>query len=451
MLAPIMVTTLVLTLAVTACGTSSLGPDRGRPQAGTTTNGLPTRGGTSESAAPRSEPTGVLSLPQAAALALARNPELAAFSVEIRARDAGVLHARALPNPTLDGLVEKVGGSGPVRGFRQTESTVLLAQPIELGGKRAARTRVAALGRELARWDYEAKRSEVLGRVAQAFAEMLAAQERTTLTRDIVRLAEQVTNTVAERVSAGKVPPIEDTRAQAALAATRLELDRAVGELEGARYRLAATWGGDRPGFDSVEGTLDRILPLPPSERLRGQLDRNPELARWDTEVELRRAVVTREEANAVPDVKIGAGPRWFSESQDVAFVFGVSVPLPLFYRNEGAIQEARHRLAKAEHERNAARLRLTAALAEAYKDLSIASSEVGTLKTAILPAAESVFETISEGYRLGKFGLLDVLEAQRTFFEARRRLLGALGGYQKALADVERLIHGPFSEAGRE
>lgn len=241
--------------------------------------------------------------------------------------------------------------------------------------------------------------------------------------------------------------PIEETRAGAALASTRLELARVERELEAGRRRLAATWGSASPRFDAVAGRLSETAPIPALEELAARLSRNPELVRWETEFEQRRAALELERARAVPDVTIGAGPRWLSESRDLAFVVGVSVPLPLFNRNEGAVEEARRRLEKADYEREAARVRLTAALGDVYRSLSIATAEVATLQAEILPAAQAAFDAVNEGYRFGKFGLLDVLDGQRALFEARGRLVRALSDYHRAAAEAARLVNAPPGE----
>ena len=58
-----------------------------------------------------------------------------------------------------------------------------------------------------------------------------------------------------------------------------------------------------------------------------------------------------------------------------------------------------------------------------------------------ILPAAKEVFTGAEFGYREGKFGLLDLLDAQRTLFAAKGRQLDALSAYHQARIEVERLI----------
>ncbi len=149
------------------------------------------------------EPPSSVTLRQALSFALLNNPELAAFSWEIRAREAQELQAGLRPNPEFGVEVENFGGSGSLSGFEGSETTIWLGQLIELGGKRSKRAQVASLERDLASWDYESRRMDVFAEVAKSFFAVLAAQERVALAESISRIAERATERVAERVRAG--------------------------------------------------------------------------------------------------------------------------------------------------------------------------------------------------------------------------------------------------------
>ena len=387
------------------------------------------------------EPTGDIALRDALSLALQYNPELAAFSIEVRVAEARTLQAGLRPNPEVDIAVEHFAGSGTLRGFDGAETTIQIGQLIELGGKRWKRARVASLERDLAGWDYEAKRADVLTETSKSFVDVLAGQERLTLTRELLRLAEQTFDTVSARVKAGKVSPVEETKAGVALSNSRIEHARAQRSLEAARKKLVAAWGSGVPAFERAVGPLDRVSPIPPADRLTQEIRGNPDIARWATEKEQRRIAAALQDAIRIPDLTLAAGVRDYRESGDSAFVAGASVPLPLFNRNQGGILESRRRLAKAERESAAAETRVRAALAETYQALSTAVSEIDALKTTVIPGAQSAFDAASEGYRQGKFGYLDVLDAQRTLFEARGQYVSALATYHKAVADLDRAI----------
>jgi cobalt-zinc-cadmium efflux system outer membrane protein len=174
-------------------------------------------------------------------------------------------------------------------------------------------------------------------------------------------------------------------------------------------------------------------------------LERSPEIARWETELKQRRAALDLEKARRIPDLTVRGGVQWLNETNDRAFVLGLSVPLSLFDRNQGGISEARHNLLKAVEHRRAADVQVRTALARAHGVLSSSHLEASILKNDVLPAALQAFAASREGYRQGKFGYLQVLDAQRTLLDARAQYIDALARYHIALAGAERLIGRPL------
>ena len=402
------------------------------------------------------EPEGPITLRDALSFTLAHNPSLAAYSWEVRAREAAALQKGLFPNPELEALVEDFGGSGSVEGFDGTETTVLLSQLIPLGGKISKRKKLAALGTDLAGWDYEAARLAALTSTAKAFTDVLAAQKQAEITEESAGIAERAYKTVSERASEGEISPIEEKRARVAFSQAKIRVDRARRELEAARKKLASMWGSANPVFGSAEGSLDPVSPVPPFERVAEFVSANPDVARWATEMEEREAALKLEKAEAIPDPFVSGGYRHISEKDDNAFVVGLSIPLPVFDRNQGGILEARRRISKGEEEKRNAEAAVNASLAAAYKDLSSAYEEARTIGEEILPGARDAYDSVFEGYREGKFSLIDVLDAQRTVFDTELQYIQALRAYHHSLADVERLTGTPVQEiqdspAGRE
>jgi cobalt-zinc-cadmium efflux system outer membrane protein len=402
---------------------------------------------TAETSIEVKEPTGVLTLRQALSLALMNNPELAAFSWEVRAQEARKLQAGLLPNPEFEFEMENFGGTGVFGGLDEAETTFGLGQLVELGGKRAKRKRLAALERDLAGWDYETRRIDVFAETTQAFVDVLAAQERVSLNGELVSLAEKMLNTVSARVRTGKVSPVDQTKAEVALSTSRIALERSARELETARSALSATWGNSSPVFERVVGELSVLSTIPSLEQVEGRISNNPDIARWMIEMESRRASVDVEKAGRIPDPTVTGGVRLLNESDDTAFVVGLSIPLPVFDRNQGSLLEARYRLSKAEAERRAVITRVRALLAERYQALSATYVEATSLRDEVLPGAQRVFEAAGEAFRQGKLGYLEVLDAQRTFFEAKTGYVDALNRFHQAIVDVERLIGEPIGE----
>ncbi|MDZ7696293.1 MAG: TolC family protein [Deltaproteobacteria bacterium] len=206
---------------------------------------------------------GILTLRRAVALALQYNPELKASSWEERAMEGRVIQAGLLPNPEIEAETENFGGSGVFSGFDAAETTVQLSQLIELGGKRAKRSASAAFSRDLAEWDYRVRHADVLADVAMAFVDVLSAQERVTLMNELLHLAEEVFNTTAERVKAGKISPVEEIKARVERAARQIDLKQAAFDLKVARRRLSGAWGGTAATFEEARGNLDDLQPIP--------------------------------------------------------------------------------------------------------------------------------------------------------------------------------------------
>ena len=398
--------------------------------------------------AERIEPRGTITLRDALALSLAHNPSLTVFPYALRAADARVLQAGLRPNPEFLLDVEEFGGSDERSGFDAAETTVGLGLPIELGGKRARRTRLAALGRDLVQWDYESARLDVIRDTTKAFAAVLAAQDRLAVAEQLLALSREAEAAVAQRVEAGRDSPVDALRAGVATSATQIEVRRAQGALAAARHNLAAQWGGRAAAFEEVAGDLSDVSTTAPPRIGPEAIADNPDIARWEVEQQQRHAALRLQKARAVPDITIGGGVRRYEQTDDAGLVFGLSVPIPLFDRNQGGIQEATANLGKARREYEAARVRTLAALTEAVSSLSVACDEILLLRDEVLPKATQAFQAAQDGHDQGKFDYLYVLDAQRTLFETRAGYVDSLEAYHTAKADVARLTGGPVAAA---
>ena len=391
------------------------------------------------------EPTGVLRLQDALALALLRNAELAADSYELRAREAALLQAGAMPNPTLSFEVEDVAGSGEFSGVDRAQTTLLLGQLIELGGKRTARIDVAAAERDLAAWDYELRRIFVLASTAGAFVEVLAAQERLRLADEALEIARSVQRVAELRKSAGLASPAEGIRAGVEADVAGVEREHSEHELETARQRLAAFWSGEAPRFERAEGALE-VLPRPPSpDALAQRLDASPSLALWQAEVARRAALRASAQSQRIPDLTVFAGPRRLSGPSDTALVVGVSLPLPLWNRNRAAVEEAEHRVAKLAAEQRATRVAVATELATGRVALVAAVEESHLLRTRVLPGIESAVAVMRSGYEQGRFAQIEVFDAERARVAAREQYLRALVEAHRSAREIERLTGVPL------
>lgn len=377
-----------------------------------------------------------LTLEAALARALDANPEISAATRELAAVEAMITQAQVRPNPEISALIEDT------RHATRT-TTLQLNQPIELGGKRSARVDAAERGRDAAAAELGAKRAEIRAVVVAGFFDVLVAQERLRLAQASLELAQRATHAAARRVSAGKVSPVEETKARVAEAGVRLEVVLASSDLAAARTRLAATWGDPLPRFERAEGDVETLPPLPVLDlsNLNGRLTATPALLRARIEVGHRQALAQVERSRRIPDVTVSLGARRNEELGLNQAILGVSIPLPVFNRNQGNVLEALHRTDKARDELSVAEVRLANEVTFVYERLKSAREEAALLQRDILPGAQSAFEAATQGFELGKFSFLEVLDAQRTLFQAKSHYLRALAQAHRAAAEIERIL----------
>ncbi len=375
-----------------------------------------------------------LTLEAAQDLAATRSFELAAAQHELDASDGGVQQAGALRNPELNVTVE-----GMRSAMRTTTTT--LGLPLELGGKRAARVSAAERSRDLARALLAEARAKVRAGVVSAYVATVVAQERVQLAGDSAGLAARAADVVGRRVAAGKTSPVDATRARVDAANAQLELADARAELSSARQALATTWGATSPHFDAVDGDIDPAPARARAAELLQQVEAAPALASSRIEIDRRKADVGVERSKAVPDLVVSAGIKRDNEPGRTQAVIGISIPLPLFDRNMGAVHEASRRAERAQDDYEATRVRLIAEVNQAATQLATAQTSLRTIRETVLPAAQQAYEASTTGFEAGKFGFLDVIDAQRSLLQARARYLNTLSSAWQASTAIDRLL----------
>ena len=378
-----------------------------------------------------------LSLDVAVATALAHHPDLRASMLEREASEGATQQAGASPNPELSALVEDT---------RQATRTTTLqwSQPIELGGKRAARISAARASQDQADLEVSSRRAQVRSQVMAAFHGVAVAQERVRLSDELGRLSSQAREAASKRVLAGKVSPVEALKAQVAEAQALSAGTLAQAECRSAVAQLRQALGDPTIQFERVEADVGRLPLAAQWAPLAQRLEASPSIARAQQEITRRQALSDLERARRTPDLTVTLGAKRDPQLGHDQAIVGVSLVLPLFDRNQGAILEASRREDKARAELDAVRASVAAQATQALSQLDSALAQAQTLREKVLPAARQAFAASTKGYELGKFGFLDVLDAQRTLFEAETQALSAAAQAFQADARLLELLGEP-------
>ena len=392
---------------------------------------------------PFTEPATPLTLDAAIRLALERNPLVAAAQREIEASEAHLLQGSLRPNPDFAYVAEDS------RNVSRS-STAQIDIPIEKAGKREARIEAAERGRSVAVSDLGGVQLKLRAAVTAAFFDVLAAQEQTQLARETLQLSQRATDIASKRVAAGKISPVEETKARVAEAGARVSLMQAESQLRNARHRLASQWGNPDPRFTEATGQIDRLPESPAVESIQQRLTASPLLERAQRELERRRSLVGVEQSRTVPDFSVSIGMKRREDVTRDQLLVGLTVPLPVFNRNQGNLLEALRREDKAREELRAVRVNLSSEALQALERVSARRDETELLRRDVLPGAQSAYEAATIGFENGKFSFLEVLDAQRTYFNAKSQYLNALSAFHRALTELESLLGQGGSDAVR-
>ena len=369
--------------------------------------------------------TAPLSLRDAIAAALARNPDLKEFAFTLRAEEARRDGAALRPAPELTAELENVLGSGAYKGLSGADTTLAISQVVELGGKREARIAAASASIDTLTSARQAAQLDILAEVTRRYVAVAELQERLRLAERATALAQGTLGAARLRVQAARAPHVEEDRATVALERSRLDVSSLRARLEAARRSLAAMWGADDATLDGralgeTSGDLYQWPALQVFAPLVDRLQANPDFLRFASEERLREAELRLAATQKRADITIGGGVRRFQETKDIGLVASFSMPLFAGRRAQSVIDEAAARRDAVGAARDAALNRARAQLFALYSDLREAEARVSALQATVLPRMEEALAETQYAFERGRYGFLELVDAQREFLDAR-------------------------------
>jgi outer membrane protein, heavy metal efflux system len=384
-----------------------------------------------------------LSLDDALSLAEQHNPQLKVSAALVEGAEGAVLSAKARPNPNLT-----VGSLGYQRAIVQGSVPGMLHgftinQPVELPQLRRTRINTAEIGRESSLYALSETRLAIRGSVKLAFYEALRRNREVELTRGNLRLLEDLRRRIEIQVNVGEAARLELTRADAEVAAARIQVQSAELRRSAALSALYAAVGTPLGDVD-LRGSLAQPATLPPLETLLTEiLGAHPAIALAESETRRAAAYLEHQKAQRTPQPTVWA--EVFRQPDVAQYRYGVSVDLPFLNRRQGQIAEAvaAHRQATAAAGQR--RLEITATLERTYSLYQIAGRQVEMFETGTLRLAETAFQAAEAAFRLGERSILEVLDAQRVLRSARQDYLNAQFDRQQALIELEQLRASDF------
>jgi len=375
---------------------------------------------------------------QAVALYREHSPRLAANRAAIDVTAADLLDARIYPNPTLSLSTTNITQGQDTFGHHQ--ETVGLDVPILIGGQRGHRERAADARIAAKRAEVDVDQAKAELEIRRRFLGLLAAQQKVTALAAALDDAKAVRVIVAGRQQAGAKSPYELERTDLALAALTSKRDEAVTDVAVASGALAQAVG--LPDWQPrAVGAFQLPELTTPAAAAPG--DDHPELVAGVASQAVARSEEAVAHAEAVPTPSLQLQGFGTTDPEGIALTVGISIPLPLFDRNQGAIARARAQEHAAELEHHATTAELTADLTRAVaieraRHAAAAQFEADAIER--LPRVRTMAEA---SYRAGQGGIVELLDALDAITEARLREIELVAAVLDAELDVRAAARG--------
>jgi len=376
-----------------------------------------------------------ITLERALALADAHHPLLRAGAAGVDAAAAGIVTARAYPNPDASLLAGKQTAQpgDPRNGVPQYAFT----QPLELGALRPSRIQLAERGKLSSEFFLDEVRLGVLSHVRRTFFQVLRRIGEVRIATETLSTVRDLRNRIQVRVDVGEVGRLDLVRADADVASTQtLASSAQLQQVTAVAQFRAAVGGALEPQLD-FDGDLDPPVTLPPIEELRQQAMANhPALALARSEIARADARVSYERALKTPQLSL----RGEVDMTGPSYRVGVGLPVPVWNQRQGPIAEASAGLRQATASAQAREIEILAALEGAYERHAVATEQLAMFEQGLLREAEEGLRAAEVAYQLGERGILEVLDAQRLLRQVRLNFLNAQFDRQAALIDLDEL-----------
>lgn len=373
------------------------------------------------------------------------HPELDEARARQNSAEAAVITAGAHPNPSL--AFKPEFSANPPAGVSPWILGATLDIPIETAGKRGYRLNRAKYLAQATGFKLADTAWQVRSKLRKALLDLSAARQIGPVVEKQAKLAEELVMLFRQRMAAGEVSENEVNTAQIFLAQTRLQLQGMLTRETEARVNVASSIGLPVNALDNILISNEMVEQVPslaalslPDIRRRALLSR-PDVLAVLAEYDAAESSVRLEIAKQYPDIKLGPGYQW-DQGQN-KWIFGFSVALPVFNRNEGPIAEAEARRGEAEARFVALQARIIGAIDKATVAFNAASRNLATVNS-LITFQKNQLDSLVAMYNAGEIDRDALLNAQLEYHGAELSRLNALIALQDAFGRLEDALHYP-------
>ncbi len=384
---------------------------------------------------PSIQNTSTLSLESAISLALANNPTIPQARSLVQQQNGTTVQAGLYPNPQIGYL-----RSDPDQPGKSRSSGAFLSQEFVTAGKLRLAQLASRYDMTLRSWQVTAQEQRVANDVRIRFHECVAAQRTYAVAKELVQSTHdglQIANSM-RAASIGTKPDV--LQAEMQLSQAEGLLDNAQLRIDAAKHGLEAVVGTNLAECEAV-AELEVAMPeLDWEFCLERLLKESPLLKSQDAELQAARAEIQLSDAQAIPNISAQMVAQRDSTEKFSSIGTFVSIPAPIFNRNQGNRMSSRAFYSQQVREYDRLKLALTDQLSVALRQYKSLQNESRRLQTEILPKAEENFELVIVAYKAGRMDFQRVIDARKLLFQSKIAQIEAVAEMQKTFVEIDGL-----------
>ena len=371
------------------------------------------------------------------------NPELKSLQAKINAADSSIRQSGLLPNPSLHAGVDQI----PTNNLKVNEGrrSIGVAEPIELGGKRASRIQFAKEQKNIATLDYEARLSELILEAKNVFNNVLLAQSELLLTRERLDFEIKLLDIIQKSYVAGRLTQAEFLNSEQKLAQARISLQGKEETLKNELHNLRKLLSIDESTPLECSTKLEPLFyGVKPDKIKETMLANHPRIKLRQSSIKLTEAQLAEDRAGRIPDLKVGLD--YMEPGQGIPNMLGLNIelPLPIFNQNQGKIAQTQSELIAAQEQLQAVENDLITAFNQAVNNYQLAADNMTLYESKIMPNEEKQYKIVEESYKFGRISHQEALTARIKLIDTTLAYLRLIKVLNDASAELEYLAGKP-------
>ena len=391
-------------------------------------------------------PADGLTLDQAIDVLIKNNLDLRSKSYEIPQARADILNAGLRANPVFygDGQLVPYGRYNRDRPGGQTQYDVNVSYPFDLSRKRQARTLYATRALRVIEAQYQDAVRNSIDSLYVAFVNVLSARQTLRYSQASVRGLTRLFDVTNELYVRDQGTKADVDRVKTQLGAAEVGLIDAEENLRKSNRDLGTLLNipADRTESIRVRGSIQVPTPElpPPDELIRMSLALRPDVVSFRLGVRTAEANVRLQLANRFTDVYVLYQPYTFQDNSPfglkspTSWALGVTVPLPVYNRNQGGIARAKLNVTQSLIEMEQIERQTTNDVQQALNEYKVTARMVAQIRNDLQPAAMRVRDTTYRLYRGGEINLVAYLIAQREYQDNLKQFLDTLVRHRRSM-----------------